>query len=496
MRRGLCSLLAVGAVSVLCGLALEPTAALAAGRSRAQRPSARGTHHARSSSGIAPATPGEGYGSPHGSAPVRALQYLLARAGDRPGPIDGRYGPLTERAVRRFQAAQRLRVNGIAGVQTITHLQPQTTSIHPRPKTTPLPHKHASPHQRSHPRPALPKAQSQPPASAPAPRSVGHAHPSGSSSTGWLVLLGILGLGLLLIAAAWYRRHRAPAHHSHRVSPPPTTGIASTKAESSAPEARPVERPGLIGGVTPEAKTDQDSAEAPLRRAAQDGDAKAAFNLGLMREAQGDLAGAEAAYRRADQRGDAKAALNLGLMREARGDLAGAEAAYRRADQRGEPIGAFNLGVLLLESRGDLAGAEAAFRRADQRGDAIGGFNLGVLLGERGDLAGAEAAYRRADQRGLPAAASGLGVLLGERDDLAGAEQAYRRADQRGDAKGAFNLGLMLESRGDLAGAEAAYRRAEQRGDAEEVEIARAALLDLHQRRHTHSRGRTAVVTQ
>ena len=51
--------------------------------------------------------PGSGYASPHGSGPVRTLQRRLAAAGYPPGPIDGRYGPLTEGAVIRFQAAPR-----------------------------------------------------------------------------------------------------------------------------------------------------------------------------------------------------------------------------------------------------------------------------------------------------------------------------------------------------------------------------------------------------
>ncbi len=58
-----------------------------------------------------------------GSPAVRRLQHDLASAGDRPGPADGRYGPLTERAVMRFQRARHLRVDGIAGPQTLDHLE-------------------------------------------------------------------------------------------------------------------------------------------------------------------------------------------------------------------------------------------------------------------------------------------------------------------------------------------------------------------------------------
>lgn len=49
---------------------------------------------------------------------VRQLQQALAAAGFSPGAIDGIYGPATERAVRAFQQAKGLAVDGIAGPQT------------------------------------------------------------------------------------------------------------------------------------------------------------------------------------------------------------------------------------------------------------------------------------------------------------------------------------------------------------------------------------------
>ncbi|MEB3203061.1 MAG: peptidoglycan-binding protein [Candidatus Sericytochromatia bacterium] len=49
---------------------------------------------------------------------VKILQHMLAHAGFDPGPIDGWFGPVTERAVRAFQAAKGLVVDGEAGTQT------------------------------------------------------------------------------------------------------------------------------------------------------------------------------------------------------------------------------------------------------------------------------------------------------------------------------------------------------------------------------------------
>ncbi|MBV9193706.1 MAG: peptidoglycan-binding protein [Solirubrobacterales bacterium] len=76
---------------------------------------------------VAPATvvlaPGAGYRSDGGSSSVHSLQRRLARVGYNPGPIDGRYGPLTEEAVVRFQTARDLPVDGIAGAITLSALR-------------------------------------------------------------------------------------------------------------------------------------------------------------------------------------------------------------------------------------------------------------------------------------------------------------------------------------------------------------------------------------
>jgi Putative peptidoglycan binding domain/LysM domain len=61
---------------------------------------------------------GSGYETAGGSHAVRILQGRLRRAGDRPGPIDGLYGPLTQGAVERFQQRHGLAVDGIVGRQT------------------------------------------------------------------------------------------------------------------------------------------------------------------------------------------------------------------------------------------------------------------------------------------------------------------------------------------------------------------------------------------
>jgi len=61
---------------------------------------------------------GAGYGKAHGAPPVREVQRTLRRLGWQPGPVDGLYGPRTEAAVTRFQAAARVAADGIVGPQT------------------------------------------------------------------------------------------------------------------------------------------------------------------------------------------------------------------------------------------------------------------------------------------------------------------------------------------------------------------------------------------
>jgi peptidoglycan hydrolase-like protein with peptidoglycan-binding domain len=74
---------------------------------------------------------GAGYDNAAGSPLVRVLQRRLAAEGDRPGPIDGRYGPITAQAVRRFQAAHGLVVDGIAGPATLAALSSPTPVLYP-----------------------------------------------------------------------------------------------------------------------------------------------------------------------------------------------------------------------------------------------------------------------------------------------------------------------------------------------------------------------------
>jgi len=56
-------------------------------------------------------------------AAVKQLQRALKSVGYSPGTIDGSYGPSTESAVKRFQQAQGLVADGIAGTKTLAALK-------------------------------------------------------------------------------------------------------------------------------------------------------------------------------------------------------------------------------------------------------------------------------------------------------------------------------------------------------------------------------------
>jgi peptidoglycan hydrolase-like protein with peptidoglycan-binding domain len=72
---------------------------------------------------------GAGYDQPEGSGPVRRLQRLLRLAGENTGPIDGRFGPLTEAALKSFQLRRGLPVDGIAGPKTRAALNPAAARL-------------------------------------------------------------------------------------------------------------------------------------------------------------------------------------------------------------------------------------------------------------------------------------------------------------------------------------------------------------------------------
>ena len=122
---------------------------------------------------------------PAGRLPPRAaaLQRHLERAGYDAGPVDGLFGPLTERAVTRFQRRHGLVVDGVVGRHTLRALglRPALRRTQPAPPAAPAPAA----------KPPAPVAQT------------AHRHRSGDPVV--LVIAGIVLLGLIAVLASYLR---------------------------------------------------------------------------------------------------------------------------------------------------------------------------------------------------------------------------------------------------------------------------------------------------
>ena len=81
-------------------------------------------------------------GGPGENVYVRKVQKLLRGHGDKTVTVDGEYGWQTARAVRRFQKAERIPVNGVVSPRVWKRLRrPVLNPVHTTPKKTPKPTK-------------------------------------------------------------------------------------------------------------------------------------------------------------------------------------------------------------------------------------------------------------------------------------------------------------------------------------------------------------------
>jgi peptidoglycan hydrolase-like protein with peptidoglycan-binding domain len=140
---------------------------------------------------------GAGYGTEAGSKAVRDLQLRLRRLGDRPGPIDGLYGPMTKAAVERFQRSHGLAVDGVVGPQTkgrlLAQRAEQLSARKPSPTQTGKPErKSPARDQRAE------SASRQQPVQPSAGAALGRVDPG--SSSGLPPLLVALGAALVVAA--------------------------------------------------------------------------------------------------------------------------------------------------------------------------------------------------------------------------------------------------------------------------------------------------------
>lgn len=79
----------------------------------------------RSATASAETSPPETPEGPLGREEIAEIQTILAKRGYEPGPVDGRMGPMTSRAIARYQRGNGLPVDGLATQTLKKHLQAQ-----------------------------------------------------------------------------------------------------------------------------------------------------------------------------------------------------------------------------------------------------------------------------------------------------------------------------------------------------------------------------------
>jgi peptidoglycan hydrolase-like protein with peptidoglycan-binding domain len=208
------------------------------------------------------------------SVRVRAVQRALRRHGfalGRPG-VDGRFGPLTRKAVRRFQAHERLSVDGIIGPATRRSLGLRRAGTHParqksRRSQSRIHRADAKPHHsgatagRSKAAPsssnagrsAAPQrpADTEKPAAtrrvtnAPARKRQAPATTFGATDAGqnWHQAL-FVGVGAALVVIALYELARHARRRWRRRTPPALADAGPPVSQIGAPTLRAVGEPG------------------------------------------------------------------------------------------------------------------------------------------------------------------------------------------------------------------------------------------------------------
>ncbi|MDB4413461.1 sel1 repeat family protein, partial [Pirellulaceae bacterium] len=235
----------------------------------------------------------------------------------------------------------------------------------------------------------------------------------------------------------------------------------------------------------------EDKAEAAkwYRKAAEQGDAKAQFLLGMSytlgKGVTKDDAEAVKWYRKAAEQGSAKAQYLLGLS-YANGDGVlkdSKEAAkwYRNAAEQGFAEAQYLLGLMYYGGEGipqDFAEAAKLYRKAAEQGFAAAQNNLGrsYALGKGVTKDDAEAAkwYRKAAEQESANAQNNLGARyvfgIGVPQDFAEAAKWYRKAAEQGSAEAQYSLGRMYrDGQGvpkDVEETVKWYRKAAEQGSA------------------------------
>ena len=202
--------------------------------------------------------PGAGSIQPAGSNAVEQLQRRLERLGFSPGVVDGRYGPRTMAAVRRFQHARHLAASGIASAATLRAL----ASSNPGPRRHPAPRPKSNPNPKATHNPAPAQPQPAPTNTNPAPTNTNPVptntnpaptsnQPAAHQPSGfpWTILLvfAAVAIAMLAVFAAVTRRPKRRPAEPQTVAPeaeeaPVTTpSVVSREPTSSAAQIAALE---------------------------------------------------------------------------------------------------------------------------------------------------------------------------------------------------------------------------------------------------------------
>lgn len=207
----------------------------------------------------------------------------------------------------------------------------------------------------------------------------------------------------------------------------------------------------------------EQEAEEWFRSAADLGNTNGMCSAGVMRAKAGDSEGAEEWYRKSAGLGNAHAGYLLGRMLAQFGRSGEAEEWYRMAAEKGHADATYNLG-LTCHRDGRAEEAKKWFLKSAEMGDSYGMWNLGIVLDEAGQVEEADQWFRKAAAKGNTSAMTSVGVLLGRAGDTEGAKKWYLKAAGEGHAHGMYNLGVLAEQAGDFEEARRWFRQASEKG--------------------------------
>ncbi len=221
-------------------------------------------------------------------------------------------------------------------------------------------------------------------------------------------------------------------------------------------------------------------------KAAEQGDADAQFNLGVMydkgQEVAQDYSQAADWYRKAAEQGNANAQYNLGVMylngQGVPKDDSQAANWFRKAAEQGSANSQYNLGYMYRNGQGvpqDDSQAVNWYRKAAEQGNAMAQHNLGSMYrngqGVPQDDSQAANWYRKAAEQGSANSQYRLGYMYrngqGVPQDDSQAANWYRKAAEQGSANAQFELGVMYSVQQDYSQAANWFRKAAEQGHSE-----------------------------